>query len=202
MMVGFAFKVAAVPFHMWTPDVYQGARRRSPALWRPSPRPALSPPCSASFFSSFGVVGPTGGPSSTAGRALAGPRRGRRPAPARREADAGLLVDQPRRLYPARGGGGHRPGPPPSLYYLFAYMFMVIGSFAIVTVLAGTGTPYHDHRLLPRAGRPPARAGLAFAVLLLGPGRERRSPPGWAKLQVVSRPSVDARRRPSPSSPW
>jgi len=25
IMVGFAFKVAAVPFHMWTPDVYQGA---------------------------------------------------------------------------------------------------------------------------------------------------------------------------------
>ena len=28
LLVGFAFKVAAVPFHMWTPDVYQGAPRR------------------------------------------------------------------------------------------------------------------------------------------------------------------------------
>ncbi|HXW84089.1 MAG TPA: NADH-quinone oxidoreductase subunit N, partial [Candidatus Binataceae bacterium] len=25
MLIGFGFKVAAVPFHMWTPDVYQGA---------------------------------------------------------------------------------------------------------------------------------------------------------------------------------
>jgi len=25
LLVGFLFKVAAVPFHMWTPDVYQGA---------------------------------------------------------------------------------------------------------------------------------------------------------------------------------
>ena len=25
LMIGFGFKVAAVPFHMWTPDVYQGA---------------------------------------------------------------------------------------------------------------------------------------------------------------------------------
>lgn len=25
MLVGFSFKVAAVPFHMWTPDVYEGA---------------------------------------------------------------------------------------------------------------------------------------------------------------------------------
>ena len=25
MVIGFGFKVAAVPFHMWTPDVYEGA---------------------------------------------------------------------------------------------------------------------------------------------------------------------------------
>src|SRR5262249_44233082 len=25
VLAGFAFKVAAVPFHMWTPDVYEGA---------------------------------------------------------------------------------------------------------------------------------------------------------------------------------
>ena len=25
LLVGFGFKVSAVPFHMWTPDVYQGA---------------------------------------------------------------------------------------------------------------------------------------------------------------------------------
>src|SRR3954466_13482228 len=25
VLVGFAFKVAAVPFHMWTPDAYEGA---------------------------------------------------------------------------------------------------------------------------------------------------------------------------------
>src|SRR5690606_10797261 len=25
LLIGFLFKVSAVPFHMWTPDVYQGA---------------------------------------------------------------------------------------------------------------------------------------------------------------------------------
>ena len=25
LAIGFGFKVAAVPFHQWTPDVYQGA---------------------------------------------------------------------------------------------------------------------------------------------------------------------------------
>ena len=27
LISGLAFKVSAVPFHMWTPDVYEGARR-------------------------------------------------------------------------------------------------------------------------------------------------------------------------------
>ena len=26
ILVGLAFKVSAVPFHMWTPDVYEGAQ--------------------------------------------------------------------------------------------------------------------------------------------------------------------------------
>ena len=25
VLAGLAFKIAAVPFHMWTPDVYEGA---------------------------------------------------------------------------------------------------------------------------------------------------------------------------------
>src|SRR3954471_20329734 len=28
LLVGFAFKISAVPFHMWTPDAYEGAGRR------------------------------------------------------------------------------------------------------------------------------------------------------------------------------
>ena len=45
-----------------------------------------------------------------AGRAVPRPRCVRGAAPARREADAGLLVDQPRGLHPARRGGRHGPG--------------------------------------------------------------------------------------------
>lgn len=38
---GVAFKLAAVPFHMWTPDVYEGLRPRSPPSSAPRRR---SPP--------------------------------------------------------------------------------------------------------------------------------------------------------------
>ena len=41
VVVGFAFKISSVPFHQWTPDVYEGAPPRSP----PScPSPSRSPP--------------------------------------------------------------------------------------------------------------------------------------------------------------
>ena len=40
IMVGLAFKVAAVPFHMWTPDVYEGAPTPVTAFFAAAPKMA------------------------------------------------------------------------------------------------------------------------------------------------------------------
>src|SRR5262249_58869080 len=37
LFAGFCFKVSAVPFHMWTPDVYEGAPTPGTALFSPPP---------------------------------------------------------------------------------------------------------------------------------------------------------------------
>ena len=107
LLVGFGFKVAAVPFHFWTPDVYQG-----------SPTPVVgvhglgrqggraSPGCSASSYLAFDHL-----PDRLAadrlrpGRADAAGRLGARRRADRREAHARLLVDQPRRLHAGRRAG-------------------------------------------------------------------------------------------------
>lgn len=34
MIVGLGFKLSLVPFHLWTPDVYQGAPAPFPLSWR------------------------------------------------------------------------------------------------------------------------------------------------------------------------
>lgn len=34
MIVGLGFKLSLVPFHLWTPDVYQALRLRFPPSWR------------------------------------------------------------------------------------------------------------------------------------------------------------------------
>jgi NADH:ubiquinone oxidoreductase subunit 5 (subunit L)/multisubunit Na+/H+ antiporter MnhA subunit len=72
-----------------------------------------------------------------------------------------------------------------SLYYLFAYMFMTVGSFAIVTVLGREGDGDHDlARYRGLARRQPAMA-LALAVLLLAQAGAPFTTGLWAKLQVV-----------------
>jgi NADH-quinone oxidoreductase subunit N len=72
-----------------------------------------------------------------------------------------------------------------SLYYLVAYMFMTIGSFAVVTVLGRQGDGDHDlTRYRGLARRQPFLA-LSFAILLLAQAGAPFTTGLWAKLQVV-----------------
>ena len=72
-----------------------------------------------------------------------------------------------------------------SLYYLVAYTFMTIGTFAIVTVLGRTGDEDHDlTRYRGLAQRQPVLA-LSLAVLLLAQAGVPFTTGLWAKLQVV-----------------
>ena len=72
-----------------------------------------------------------------------------------------------------------------SLYYLVAYMFMTIGSFAVVTVLGRQGDGDHDlTRYRGLARRQPLLA-LSFAILLLAQAGAPFTTGLWAKLQVV-----------------
>jgi len=48
VLAGFGYKVAAVPFHFWCPDVYQGAATPVTALLSVLPKAAAWRSCSAS----------------------------------------------------------------------------------------------------------------------------------------------------------
>jgi NADH-quinone oxidoreductase subunit N len=79
-----------------------------------------------------------------------------------------------------------------ALYYLFAYSFMVIGSFAVITLVAGRGDAAHDletYRGLHR--RAPWLAG-SLAVLLVAQAGVPFTTGFLAKLEVISA-SVGAR---------
>jgi NADH-quinone oxidoreductase subunit N len=138
MGVGFAFKVSAAPFHMWTPDVYQGAPIPVTAFMSVGTKaaafamiirvfagglPHLAPEWQAllAFVSATSMVvgNLTAITQSSIKRLLAYSG----------VAQAGYV------LIGVIAGG--QAGLAAVLYYLFIYMFMNFGAFAIVTLLAG-----------------------------------------------------------------
>lgn len=58
LLVGFAFKVAVVPFHMWAPDVYQGAPTTMTAFLSTGPKAAGFGALLRVFFLAFPTVHP------------------------------------------------------------------------------------------------------------------------------------------------
>ena len=56
VLVGLAFKISAVPFHMWTPDVYQGAPSSVTAFFAMAPKAAAIALLGRLLFSVFGEI--------------------------------------------------------------------------------------------------------------------------------------------------
>lgn len=56
VIVGLAFKVSAVPFHMWTPDVYEGAPTPVTAFFATAPKVAAAALFARVMVSVFGTV--------------------------------------------------------------------------------------------------------------------------------------------------
>ncbi len=105
VVAGLAFKVSAVPFHMWTPDVYEGAPTPVTALFAVAPKIAamslLVSVLMGPFKPLFGAV------AADHRRGLGsvdGARRLRGAPPAEHQAPDGLFLDRQRRLHPAGPG--------------------------------------------------------------------------------------------------
>jgi NADH-quinone oxidoreductase subunit N len=56
MLAGLAFKVSAVPFHMWTPDVYEGAPTPVTAFFATAPKVAAMALLARLVHDAFGPV--------------------------------------------------------------------------------------------------------------------------------------------------
>lgn len=140
LVIGFGFKVAAVPFHMWTPDVYQGAISPITGFMSAGPK--------AAAFAAFVRIFVDALPSirnewidliwilavltMTVGNVIA------------------LVQDNVKRMlaYSSIAHAGYvlvafvasgELGISSILYYMLAYTFMNLGAFAIITVLGGKG---------------------------------------------------------------
>ena len=132
---GLAFKASAAPFHMWTPDVYEGAPTTVTAFMSTATKAAAF----AAFLRLFsGALADLQPDWQARDR---GPRRGehrggqhRRAGADQHEAAAGLLEHRPGRLPADRGRRGQIDGAEAVLYYLIAYGAMTMAAFAVVII--------------------------------------------------------------------
>ena len=168
MLIGFGFKVAAVPFHMWTPDVYEGAPTPVTAFMAVGVKLAAFAAFVRVFLVDFPSVGAhwqtvlwvVAALTMTGGNLIA--RRADQ-----YQADACVLGDRARRATCCSGmAAGVRSGPA-ILYYLLGYAFTNLGAFAVVIALerrSEVGNQISDFRGL--AARQPLLAG-AMAIFML-----------------------------------
>ena len=186
LLVGFLFKVAAVPFHLWTPDVYQGSPSPVTGFMAAIAKAGGFAALLRVFVSTFGSLRADWQPvvwviailTLVLGAAVALVQRDVKRMLAYSSINHAGFVLLGLQAASAKGVEG-------SLYYLFVYTFMVVGTFAVVTVVAGPGDGAHDlERYRGLAARQPWLAG-GLTVLLMAQAGIPFTTGFLAKLEVV-----------------
>jgi NADH-quinone oxidoreductase subunit N len=140
LLIGFAFKIAAVPFHAWAPDVYEGAPTSITALMAVGVKAAAFAAFARVFLHHFasvsvdwtGVLWVLAALTMTFGNVAALLQRNiKRMLAYSSIAHAGYLLVG---MVAAGEAGGAAV-----LYYLFAYALMNLGAFAVVIAVGRRG---------------------------------------------------------------
>lgn len=167
VMTGLAFKVSAVPFHMWTPDVYEGAPTPTTAFFATAPKLAAMGLFARVLHDAFGgVVGDW--QQILALIAVASMFLG---------AFAGIGQTNIKRLmayssishmgFALMGlASGTALGVQSALVYMAIYVAMNIGTFAFIMTMERDGKPVTDISALNLYWRSSPMKALALLVLL------------------------------------
>ena len=168
LLVGFAFKIAAVPFHLWSPDVYEGAPTPVTGYMAAVVKVGAFAALIRVLISALGTQLATWRPilwvlivlTTLVGASLALVQRNVKRMLAYSSINhAGFIL--------LGVWAGTARGSAASLFYLATYAPVVVASFAVLTLVGGDGDDQHsiDHyRGLAR--RQPLLGGM-FAILLL-----------------------------------
>jgi NADH-quinone oxidoreductase subunit N len=188
LLVGFGFKIAAVPFHFWTPDVYQGAPTPVTAYMASGVKAAGFAGLIRVFVVAFGPTYREDWQPIVLALCLLSLVVGAVVAVVQTDVKRMLAYSSINHAgFILLGVLAATPqGTSAALWYLAAYTFMAAGSFAVVMLVARTGdgrTSLTDFRGLARV-----RPGLALtlAVFLLAQAGVPLTGGFLAKLQVIS----------------
>ena len=168
LLVGLAFKVAAVPFHAWSPDVYDGAPTPAVAWMASGVKAAAFAGLVRIFVLTFSNYGATWRPiiyvlailSMVVGASLAIVQSNvKRMLAYSSISHAGFMLMALQ--------ASSTEGTAAIAFYVAVYTFMVAGSFGVATIVGRRGDGHHslgDYKGLSRSN--PVLAA-AFTVLLL-----------------------------------
>jgi len=164
ILAGFGFKVSSVPFHMWTPDVYQGAPTPVTSLMATAVKAASFGAFLRLFLVCFlpsrdewvGVVWVLAVITMTAGNLMALVQRNiKRMLAYSSIAHAGYIL-----VGVAALGAADATAASSVMFYVLAYAFMTLGAFAVVSAIEKKG--------VTRGLEEPDYAGLGLQRPFLG----------------------------------
>jgi len=186
LLVGFGFKIAAVPFHSWTPDVYQGSPTPVVAFMASAVKAAAFAGLLRVFVTTFGNYHADWQPfvyalavaTMLVGSILAVVQTDVKRMLAYSSINHAGFILVGVQAASADGTAG-------ALFYLAAYTFMVVGSFGVVTLVSRRGdnrTTLDDYKGLSRTE--PVLA-FVFAVFLFAQAGVPLTSGFFAKFYVL-----------------
>jgi len=199
ILVGFAFKISAVPFHMWTPDVYEGSPSPVVAYMASGVKVAGFAGLIRVFWQGFGyyvgdwtnIVVFLAVASMIVGSLLALSQSNvKRMLAYSSISHAGFILvaaamfGTPSGQFDEQIEHVNRSGKA-MLFYFLAYTLMVVGSFGVASIVGGRGDGGHsleDYRGLAKSS--PVLA-VVMAVLLFGQAGVPFTAGFWAKFRVI-----------------
>ena len=168
LSIGLLFKVGAVPFHSWSPDVYQGAPTPVTAFMAAATKVAAFGAILRIYYTVFANAQWSWTPVLS-GIAIATMLLGSLVAIAQRDvkrmlayssiAHAGFLLSGVIAL--------NKAGLDATIYYLFAYGVATVGAFAVVTLVRDSAGEVTDLNRWKGLGKRSPFAATSFALFLL-----------------------------------
>lgn len=187
LVVGFAFKVGAVPFHQWTPDVYQGAPTPVTAFMSAVAKTGAFAAFLRVFIVGFYTFNLEWKPVILAlavatlllGSVVACLQKNVKRMLAYSSISHAGFILLGLQAATADGVAG-------SMFYLLAYAFIATGSFTIVSIVAGARDKGHDLESFRGLAKSNPGLALAFTVLLLAQAGVPLTSGFLAKFYVIS----------------
>lgn len=167
MLAGLAYEISAVPFHMWTPDVYEGSPTPVTAFFATAPKVAGLAVIARLAIDAFGVV-PDQWTQVLAAFAVATMFLG---------AIGGIGQWDFKRLMAYSSishmgfaliglAAGTAEGIEAAMIYMAIYVVMNVGAFAFIMAMERNGRPIGDIRTLNMYSKAEPTKALALSVLL------------------------------------